>query len=291
MFDALNFCKDFNIHFDPYSTKNWINIACPLCGDKKFHGGLNITGGYYNCWKCGGNELPYIISRLLLIKKSEAAEIVLQYTISHINILNKKQKTGAVGKITCPGEGLKPVHRQYLKNRGFTPSYLAKKYRLLGTLATPLDYSYRLIIPIFHRGKLISYQGRDVTGKHLLRYKGLSPEESVMNYKHTLYGLEFAEGKAGVVEGIFDAWAMGDGFVASYGTALTEYQIQLLARLHTVYFVFDTDAQKKAKMYAKRVKAINQHITVEVIDLELGDRDPGDLTSSEAMYFRKQLGF
>jgi len=78
-FKAKQFCIDYNI---PYwesgnnVSPGWINITCPMCGDKSSHGGINPNGGYYHCWRCGGHALKQIIKTLLNISYFEVEKIV-----------------------------------------------------------------------------------------------------------------------------------------------------------------------------------------------------------------------
>jgi len=295
MFNGQQFCIDYNIDYE-VNRNGWLNINCPYCStDRKFHGGINIYGGYFNCWKCGGKSLDYLIKTLLFVKTEEALSIIQDYDAqTQINQkLNKQEKKNTVSKINLIGSTLKKGHKKYLRSRGFDPEYLVDKYNITGTVKEPYDFKYRVIVPIYHNNKLISYQGRDVTGKNSLRWNVLSPEESVMHYKYTFYGLQFtSKSQIAVVEGIADQWKMGDGFVCSFGTALTTKQIKLLLNYDKVFFLFDSEdyTQEKAKRYAKLLQSI-KNIEVENIDLELGKKDPGDLDRDEVKYIRRELGF
>jgi hypothetical protein len=298
MFDAIQFCNDYNISYTTigaHSSRGHVNINCPLPGhnDVDYFGGIKLSTGHYNCWQCGGHQLKYIIKLLLLISYQEAEEIIFNYSGLLGGRASLLLNTHSPRALNCelPGASFKSVHKKYLENRGFDPDILQKKYGVLGTTHIPDKYKYRIIIPIFHNNKLISFQGRDYTGKQKLRYKGLSPELSVMNYKHTLYGLEKTNGKQiGIVEGVFDQWRMGDGFVGSFGTALTNFQLKLLSRFERVFFLYDPEkqVQEKALNYAKQLYMIGSN--TEIIDTEI-DTDPGAMSESEARYLRRELNF
>jgi len=296
MFNAAQFCIDYNIDYSTDATNGWIGINCPFCNDHKYHGAININGGYFNCWKCGGFPLDKTIQKLLLLKRSEAIQIINEYD-SHTALTrklnNKKIEKVNVNKIDMIGGSLEKIHRKYLKSRGFNPDYLIDKYQITGTTISPPNYKFRIIVPIFHNGKLVSYQGRAIKKANPLRWKGLSPEKSVINYKHTLYGLQFTNNEQiGVVEGIADQWKMGDGFVCSFGTALTNHQLKLLSNYQKVFFLFDPGAQDKAKKYAKLLAGLKNDIEVECVDLELpNEKDPGDLDQGQVAEIRNELGF
>lgn len=289
MFNALAFCNDYNIPFQ--HKREWTNIYCPMC-NRRGYGGIHITGKYW-CWKCGGHYFSTVVMHLLNIRKAEAEQIIAAYELhSEFTGYQKKQIEG-VKAIAEIGDDLKPLHKSYLKQRGFSPAYLSEKYRIKGTLHAPSDFKYRIMIPIYQGKRLVSYQGRDVTGDAALRYKVLPPEQSVIHYKHTLYGEQFADySQIGVVEGVFDQWRMGDGFVCAYGTALTAYQLKRLARYDRVFFLFDPGAGDKALQYARELSALRHGIQVEYIDLELPvGIDLGDLSESESKKIRRELNF
>ena len=293
MFNAAAFCKDYNIDYE--QTKNgWVNINCPFCHDQSFHGGINIYGSYFNCWKCGGRNLHFLIKTLLLIHTNEAFSILNDYDFQSqiIQDLNDKKKIQTVSKIDMIGEELKKKHIKYLENRGFDVDYLINKYKITGTLNYPFEFKYRVIVPIFYKGRLVSYQGRDITGKSDLRWNGLSPSESVIPYKYIFYAMQYSNyEQVGIVEGIMDQWKMGDGFICSFGTALTTKQLKLLLKYKRIFFLFDPGALDKAQKYAKILSSIKKDIEVEYIDLELGKKDPGDLNRDEVKHIRKELGF
>jgi DNA primase len=135
----------------------------------------------------------------------------------------------------------------------------------------------------------VSFQGRDITDRHDLRYKGCPIEKSVMNYKHILYGIDQCPGtRVVVVEGIVDVWRLGDGFAGSFGTSMTSFQTRLLTRFDEVLFLFDgePEAQAKAREYASELASMGKY--TEVMSLGEG-KDPGDLNEKEAGYVRKQI--
>jgi len=309
--DAIRFCKDFNIPFLPPGasesgkvSQGWIGVQCvnPRCNRKHLpdYGGFNIPGGYYSCWSCGGHSLRAVIRWYLKIGNREAEDLIWNYTGSAMmtTALNfKKKKAGQVKKVDIPGGELKKIHRRYLEGRGFNPDYLIDKYdlRAVGhktSNALEREYKNRIIIPIVDQsGRLISFQGRDVTGTAKIRYKGCHIDKSVLNYKHTLYGWPGAsDDQCGLVEGVVDQWNMGDGFLCTFGTALTEFQIREIAYFKRIFILFDPEstAQELAEKHANKLAALNRE--VELVQMD-SDVDPGELPESEVRYIRRELGF
>ena len=206
--------------------------------------------------------------------------------VSARNRLNKK--TPQAKEIKLPGGPLEKVHRKYLEKRGFDPDIIAEDYRVLGTSLVG-EWKYRIIIPIYFRGKLVSFQGRDITDKQRLRYKSLEIEKSVIHYKHTLYNIDNCIGDTVVVfEGPTDVWRWGVGGVATFSTAVTEQQIWLLSRYRRVFFMFDTGEESQGLALKAARKLACMGVVVEVLDLEM-ERDPGELTESEVHELRKDL--
>jgi len=78
-FDLVSLLNDQGVFFT-YNTDSlqadWININCPLSScpgypDTKFHGGFNLSDGFYNCWKCGKHQLDYVLRSLLHLSYAE----------------------------------------------------------------------------------------------------------------------------------------------------------------------------------------------------------------------------
>lgn len=296
LFDALKFFKDHRIRYwteGKNVSPGWVNIKCLFCINDSNHLGWNLDEGYFHCWKCNGHKLHTVVSKLLRVPKSRAEEIILEYSghVPHRKFLNRKKAQAK--HIKLPGSELNKFHRQYLKRRKFDPDYIIKKYKITGTgpkeTWEDLLYELRIIIPIMYNRKLVSFQARDITDKQKLRYKGCPIEKSVIYYKDILYNWDNAnQFRIVVVEGITDVWRLGDGFVASFGTGMTQSQIKLLSTVDEIFFLFDPgkEAQNKAKEYAELLASIGRK--TEIIKLQ-GSQDPGELSEDNASYIRRQL--
>lgn len=290
MLDVATLLTDYGIRYWTEGNNvspGWVNIQCPVCDDHSNHGGINPWGAYYHCWKCGGHNLSYILGIALRLPRRAAEELIEQYEgISHI------QSTKALNRpsrLSLPGKPLKSIHKEYLRSRGFNPDKLEKKYGLLGTTYKG-EYKYRIIIPIYQAGKAVSFQGRDYTNKHSRKYLSCSPKVSPVHYKDTLYGLDDVKGETvAVVEGVMDQWRMGDGFVCSFGTSMKPSQIRLLSQFKKVYFCFDPEPQAQERARKAGVKLASFGTVSEIIDLELGKRDPAELSPLEAKRVREEL--
>lgn len=301
MWDAVRFCKDFSLPFW-LSGKNvrpgQVAIRCPLCPDHSNHGSLNPETGGYQCWRCGNHSTVWVIRRLLGISGMDAEKVWAEYDggiSSQRGALNNRPKAQGLA-IKLPGDVMAQHHRDYLTSRGFDAEYLEKKYGLLGTGPAcrweGSDFRLRVIIPIYDdRGVLVNFQGRDITGRSELRYKGCPVEKAIKHHKDLVYGAHLATGRRVIaVEGVFDQWRLGDGFVATFGTSITQAQIATLANWEEIFFLYDPEpeAQAKARGYCQALAALGRR--VELIAADFGDgRDPGDLSETEAAEVRREL--
>src|SRR5581483_4434906 len=99
---------------------------------------------------------------------------------------------------------LKP-HRDYLLGRGFSPKQIEDLQRLWGLAGIGVAgrLSWRLFIPIYYRGEMVSWTTRSLrdTG---LRYIRARPEEEKYRAHTLLYGHDLVRDTIIVVEGPFD---------------------------------------------------------------------------------------
>lgn len=289
-------------------SREFYNTPCPFCGGSStspFPLGIHASKGYAVCWRCGFHPLLDTIAALTATGPKESREILEAYSFASY-APGPKVPTSKVPYCHPPGGPMTALYSRYLDKRGFDPDWIALEH---GTLAAgprcfwdagmPLDedwkgqwFSNRLIIPIHDAsGRLVNFQGRSILPDAKIRYKGARVDKVPMHHKHLLYGAH--KGRSDlvvVVEGVLDQWKLGRGSVATFGTSLTIHQIRLLGGYRRVLFCFDSEdtAQAKAARWAREVAALG--VSVEVVDLELGDRDPGDLTDSEAAAVRRELG-
>jgi DNA primase len=292
IFDAIRFLTEHNIDYSTFGKnvqKGWAGITCPMCGDVSNHGGFNLDGGYYNCWKCGGHSVITIIKSLLNCTYNEADRIYNEFSDKYvIHKLNEKKKK--VKKVTLPGSGnLLSCDRKYLQKRGFDPDYIVNRYQVKGSEIMG-DWRYRIIIPIIYQGRIVAFQGRDVTNKQYLRYKTLEKEMCIVDPKSTFYGIDQIQGDTvAVVEGVIDCWKMGEGFIASLGKNITSHQIKLLLRFKRVFWLIDCNDERSKEFAEKAAKDVSV-FGVECIIFDMQNKcDPGELTEREVKEVRGEM--
>lgn len=141
----------------------------------------------------------------------------------------------------------------------------------------------RLMFPIHDaHGRAIAFGGR-VIGKGEPKYLN-SPESPVFTKGRTLYNLHRArpaarrDERALVVEGYFDAVRLAaagiESVVAPLGTALTEGQAEILARLtKTVFLLYDSDDAGLKATFRSADELLRHGVSVQVVTLPNGE-DP-----------------
>ena len=99
-----------------------------------------------------------------------------------------------------------------------------------------------------------------------------------------------------VSEGVFDVFSLGNRGVGTFGTGISEQQLNLLKTYwDTVILLLDPDVKNDKKKYIIN----NLKRSVEVIDVVLKDKDPGDMDSNELwaiitqhiMDYRKKIDY
>ena len=289
-FDLVRFLDDKSI---PYYTEGknvsagWIGIQCPFCGDSSNHLGIHEYSKSFSCFRCGETGgLLKLIRKLLNCSHNAAESLVRAY--QDINSLQTapplKQTSDSITLPTGLKQPLPEMHRKYLEKRNYDPSQIEKMYGV-GGCGFVGDFKFRLIIPVYQQYELVSFLGRDITGRADLRYKAAPISKSKIPLKHTLYNIDMVKDEAVVVEGVMDAWRIGRGAVATYGTKYTKEQLCLLNGLKRVFVMLDSDAEMQANKLAHDIAPFVR--SVEILKLSKGD--PGDLSESEVYDLRKDL--
>ncbi len=289
MVNIKQFLDDYNIQqfTEGKNTQaGWINIQCPFCQDNSNHGGFNISGGYYNCWQCGGHNIIQVIIKLLECSYWKAKQIVDEYEVAAVLKENKKKVPGARIIEFPKGTGnLQPHHKKYLIKRGFDPEEIINLWGIRGTSHLG-PYKFRIIIPITLNDKIISYTARDITDRAELRYKACAIEKEVVHHKHIVYGADYVKKRRAIIsEGPTDVWRIGPGSLATFGTAFTPQQILFLCNLlDEAYILFDNAAKAEAYKLGNQLGALIDH--VEVLH-DYGAKDPDKMSMSDIKQLRK----
>jgi DNA primase len=276
-------------------SRGWVNIECPFCtGDPGIHLGYNLSAGIFNCWRCGYKSNIRVVATLANCSYQDAKILIKKHSIAGISRDEERdfrRPSGTFSPFLPKGAGaMGKRHREYLTKRGLD---VAEIERLWDPLATkrvqPLPW--RIIIPIRYNSNLVSWQSRDITGLADLPYIACPKDEESVPHQKILYGLDNArKRKAIVVEGIFDAWRLGPGAVATFGISYSPEQALLLAeKFDQVFILFDPEeeAQKKAYKLAGEVSLFGTEAFIP--EWEWDASDPAELKPHEAALIVKEL--
>jgi len=297
---VIDIIRLYNDRGIPYQTEGhkhvssgWIGIPCLFCsGNPGYHLGYCIDqaskfAGRFICWRCGGKSIIKVLSALLMIKEPEVYPLLKQYQIDGAAnyILSRKEKRGpgVICKLPDGSSELNQSHRRYLERRKFDPDQLIDKWGIKGT-GPAGDYKHRIIIPIYHKGVLVSYQGRDITGKSGMKYKACPQEKEGREHKHCLYGLDQVKGDSiVVVEGVMDVWRLGPGAVATFGVKFKQAQVRLLLAFKRIFILYDSEAQdpqagEQARKLANSLTDGKRQVEI----IELAEGDPGEMDQKDA---------
>ena len=296
MFDGINFFSEYGIEYlergkNISSSEDWVGLQCPFCGDDSDHLGFCISSGHFTCFKCGWHSQIEVVKTLTDVSWQKAKQIVEKFGGADRKRFERVNRIKDIEVVMPPGTQPKMLkrHLKYLKKRNFNSDKLIETWDLKAT--GPMgNYKNRIIAPIYYNNTLISYLGRDITGKSSERYKACNQNNERIPHKHSLYGLDYAIGRAALVlEGITDVWRMGIGSLGTMGSTVTKVQILLLnQRFDKVFFLFDPEeaAQKKANQAVMDLSVMGT--SAENISLDI-DRDPGDMTDKAASYVMRDL--
>ncbi len=260
-----------------HSREGWVNTDCPQCGtgSNKFHLGFNLAGRYFNCWRCG-----YIPVRKVLTLWKVPEEAIRSFGAVRPLHLPKQIVAGRL-KEPVGRAPLLPVHRRYLKRRGFDPAELERVWGLEGLGLLPV-LPWRLYIPILFRGQRVSWTTRAV-GKAQPRYISAAQEEEAVPHKSLIYGLDFCRDSMIIVEGPADVWRIGPGAGALLGSAYTPAQVQLIAQIPRRFIFLDRDAAHVARRLAGELGCLPGRTVL----LESGADDPGTMGDRELARLRR----
>jgi hypothetical protein len=142
-------------------------------------------------------------------------------------------------------------------------------------------YANRMVIPVKVNDQVVGWQARAMWKTEKWEKKYLFPPGFASAY--TLFNYDYAKLHSTVylVEGIFDALAVGYNAMATFGTHLTLEQLKLLRQmdcLSTIIMLWDRDAYGKACVVGDYLAQFGY--TVSVVKLP-DRRDADELTSQE----------
>lgn len=298
--DFQRLCSDFQLETAPRDHKHWRDgwtaVECPFCsGNPGYHLGYNEEESYFNCWRCGWHPITEVISKLLRLSREQAARTISHYP-APLNLsreMSPKERFPFSLPLGCRSAPLS-IHRRYLESRRFEVEELIRRWRLQFTGKVG-SYKLRVIAPVYRNGTMVSFQGRDVTGRSPLRYKACAENHERVPHKACLYGEDEAVASAGrshvvVCEGITDVWRIGPGAVATFGIEWTPEQARRLAQWQSVSVLFDSADPQAVRKQSQLARTLSVLGVREVEEIEIpGIADPAEIDPWDVPRLRKML--
>jgi len=284
--NAAELLQDMGVEFlsagHHHCRPGWIQLDCPFCGknSKGFHLGWNLASNYTNCWKCGGHRIEAVLREMGYGPEKAKAikqELSLEPTI-------KVDKTRSTYK---PPAGVGPLlkqHKQYLRSRDFDPEEMKQLWKIRG-IGIAENLSWRVFLPVMLQGEPVSWTTRHVSHKAKQRYLSAAASQEKFNHKHLIYGQDYCSHSIVICEGPLDAWRIGPGAGALFGTAYSSAQVNRLLQHPCRYICFDSssDAQRKAEELADQL-SVFPGITENIV---LDAADPGEASPREIRQLRR----
>ncbi len=295
--DIQTLLSDKKVNFitsGPEVTRGWVNIQCPFCGDTKYHLGYSNKLDMFTCWKCGPKNKAWTLHQLLDVSISEAHNLCKEYFVAGSYEYEPQKKADSL--ILPDNEGrLISSHKRYLKDRGFDPALMNKRYGMVSASKECRRYANRILIPIYKDGVLVSFHSRSVNSNTNIKTKVCKKENEVIDHKDLIYNFDNIVGNTIIVsEGPFDAIRWGDVGGALFGIRFTERQVDLLTCFKNIFLVFDskiTDEFEEEKVAVKKAEELADKLGIwnnVWLITELG-KDPADLSQRRADKFKEKI--
>lgn len=299
--DILQFYDDFHIDYvtegHRHSRPGWVNVSCPFCiGNPGYHLGFSLNRNNFTCYRCGSHSTIEVISTLANVSAKEAFALVRQYNGLAVRIdLPKEEEQKEDFVLPTRITPLQQAHKRYLRSRGFDPDFVSSTFEVqsMGAISflDKMDLKWRLFIPIFWEGRMVSFQTRDITNKHPYKYITCPKNSEIMHHKHILYGNEihWQKTRKGIcVEGVTDVWKLRDYAFAVFGIKYKREQVkEIMKNFDEVCIVFDDEPQ--AQEQAQKLKAALTIRGMKKVWIEKIVGDPASLSDIDADALVKKI--
>ena len=298
--DIVQLYQDYSVDFVTEGHKHcrdgWVNVECPFCtGNPGYHLGYNIEENYFHCWRCGGQFIPFALSKILNLPLREINPLIKQYGELSIASPPVKMKLRRKAfKYPSNIQSLGDNHKRYLQDRDFDPDDLIESWDLMATgpisRLDNIDYKHRIILPYHWDDNVVTFDSRSISlsASSDKRYIACPKERELIHRKDILYGRQSGWKDTGIiVEGPTDVWRFGTVSAAVSGIEYTPKQVRLIAKaFKRVAVIFDN--QPQAIVQANKLIADLKFRGVDAFRVDIPN-DPGSMPQEEANYLLKQI--
>lgn len=272
-----------------HTTRNHVNVDCPHCspGSGKFRLGWNLKYNYFSCWSCGR-----VATMSTLVDLTNLSSKELKPLIGEIRqgVYEEEEHIRPTGKLELPkglGE-LKPVHKKYLRNRGFQSIVtLEELWNIQGIDYTNPRLAWSIFIPIYADGEVVTWTTRSTGANCKQRYITANAEQEKVNIKQVLYGNHYCNHTVIVMEGPLDVWRVGPGAVALFGLQYSRAQFLEIARYPNRYICLDNEPQ--AQQVAAKLCSELMMFPGKTSNIVLDAKDAGEASEKEVQKLKRLL--
>ncbi len=278
---GVQFVQDGHQHCRP----GWVQADCPECspGQQRYRLGINLEGGYANCWSCGYVHLPTALAEI-----TGESYGTIKDRLKDLTKVSFQRTRRRRGKLIWP-EGFGPLtkrHRNYLRKRKLDPFAVERIWGLKGSnFLSPLPW--RILVPVVLEGEVASWTTRTIFEKGL-RYVSADDEQSVYPLQTLLLGEDFVRHTIIVVEGPFDAMRIGPGACALMGAGFGMARVRRIAQFPRRVVCLDGD--EGGLRQGKKLTSLLEAFPGETYHVQLESaKDPGAATEREINQLRRFL--
>lgn len=265
--------------------EGWIQFDCPYCSrdSEGWYMGYSIEGNFVNCWRCGSHPLINTVMEITKLSYKQVKKLLDNLEGHHF------EKKKPLGKLVMP-TGIKKLHsahKYYLHDRGFNWKEIERVWKIWG-IGIASRLSWCIWIPIHYHGEIVSWTTRSISSNpKVTRYVSASLNEEAIFHKELLYGEDFARHAVIVVEGIFDAWRIGQGAVATFGSGYSQEQLERIAKYPTRAICFDNEleAQKRARRLSNDLSVFSG----DTYNVVLDKKDAADESRANIKRLRREV--
>lgn len=267
-----------------HTRPGWIQLrVCPFCSSQNYHLGFNLQSKYFFCWRCRYHS-AYQTLVSLGIPGRRAIEVLGSVSGVYQDL---KRERSRVSLLEPKGlEEFTSSHVEYLASRGLDLAQLDSVWEVnQGFRIRNQRLKWRIYIPIIHHGIRVSWTSRAIGDRVTQRYVSASAEEEVINHKEVIYGGDYCNQSIVIVEGPVDAWKIGPGAGALFGTAFTSSQVKWILKFPYRFVCFDSsnEAQQSARALCDQLSCfpgVTENLVLEA-------KDPGEASAKEIRQIRK----
>jgi len=192
------------------------------------------------------------------------------------------------GKLEMP-RGVAPLqyaHHNYLRGRKFKVKKLERLWEIKG-IGIAAELSWRIFIPIFYNGTMVSWTTRSIVDKHKDRYVSASPKQESIDHKELLYGEDYCRHSVVLCEGPTDVWRIGPGAVCSFGTTYSRSQVLKLSQYPVRVICYDDEPE--AQHRADELCNLLAPFDGDTFKVTLNAKDPGEALEEEIEELRQRF--